>query len=157
MTDDIDIWLRPVKGLPGFPSQADIALGENLRHQRNVHDVNVFGRVLTALTAGLRRAGEGDVPGASERLQEANEELGNFVVKARPMPAFRKVLDSTAALIDSGKLGARAAESLAARTGCAVTTFEIAVELALSLCVDEALAVNAGEWAVRKIQRKAAV
>jgi hypothetical protein len=152
--DDIDIWLRPVKGLPGFPSQADIGHGEHVRHMRNVHDVRVFGRVFDALRAGLRCAEQGDVPGALEHLQDANEELGNFVVKSRPMPAFRKTLDSTAALIDSVKLGARAAESLAERTGCAVTTFEVAVELALSLCVDEALAVNAGEWAVRVAIRK---
>lgn len=155
--DDIDKWLRPVPGLRGFPTAEYRALAASVRHLRNVHDTRVFGRALSSFTEAIDVAGR--TPPDHDRvrgcLERVNDDLAELLVE-REMTALRKTLDATFALIDGGRLGERAAKSLAERSGCEVATFEAAVEVAVSLCIDEALALNAGEWSVRKIERKVA-
>lgn len=153
--DDIDIWLRPVKGLAGFPSQVDIALGEHVRHERNVHDVRLFGRVLDRLTEAEAMAAAGHHDGVREKLEAVGDLLADLRVP-RELASFRRTVDATLALLDAGELGSRASASLSERTGRQVPTFATAADLAVSLCINDAVAVKAGEWAVRKIVRKEA-
>lgn len=151
--DDIDKWLRPVTGLNGFPARDDAALGEHVRHERNVCDVRLFGRVFDRLAEAEAMAIAGDRDGVRAKLEAVSDLLADLRVP-RDLKAFRRTVDATLALLDAGELGARAAASLSERMGRVVATFDAAVELAVALCIDESVAVNAGEWAVRKIVRK---
>jgi hypothetical protein len=157
--DDIDRWLKPHKLLPGFPSKEDVALGEHVRHMRNVHDVRLMGRVLDVLRTALGdvyELGEADdLSHIADALEAAQDSLDAMKVE-RSMPRFSKALASTIGLIRNGKVSVQTATQIAERIGdvSVPLAHKDAVELALVVCVDEALALDASSWAVRKIVKK---
>lgn len=116
--------LTPHPLVKGFPTAEDRALGEHVRHMRNVHDMRLV-------------------------------ELGNLRTE-RSVGRLSKALGSTAALARHGRVSIQTATSIAERIGgvSVPMAHKDAVELALVVCIDEALALDAGSWAARKIVRK---
>lgn len=157
--DDIDRWLTPHTLVNGFPTAEDRALGEHVRHMRNVHDVRLVGRVLDTLRKALgdvcEWAGGDDLSPIADAVESASDELDNIRTE-RSVGRLTKALLSTVALTRNGRVPVQTATSIAERIGgvSVPMAHKDAVELALVVCIDEALALDAGSWAARKIVRK---
>lgn len=157
--DDVDRWLTPHPLVKGFPTADDRALGEHVRHMRNVHDVRLVGRVLDTLRKAIgdvcEWAGGEDLSPIADAIESAQDELGDLRTE-RSVGRLSRALGSTAALARHGRVSIQTATSIAERIGgvSVPLAHKDAVELALVVCIDEALALDAGSWAARKIVRK---